>query len=523
VRADVLVAEIGSTVTKVHGFARIETPRPVWLGSGQAPTTVREGDVTAGLRRALSALEERLGGTIRWGRMMAASSAAGGLRMSVHGLVPDMTVRAAREAALGAGAILDLVTSGRMGDAEVAALRRTRPGLVLLAGGVEGGDRAVVVHNARSLVRSGVRAPVVYAGNSAAAEEVVGVLRAAGLEVRVVPNVYPRLDQLDVEPARQAIQSLFEEHIVRAPGMERVREMVQGAIRPTPGAVMEAARCLRAVLGDLVVFDVGGATTDVHSVTAGSPEIARLQLHPEPEAKRTVEGDLGVYVNAGNVVRLAGEEQVAEYMEEMEEVGAAPAADAPRAAPAADAPGAVEAAETARAPGGPGFARRAGRVAELLENLKPLPPGEMDRRTLCFVQALARIAAETALVRHAGRLRHLFGPTGRVTVAEGKDLTEVEWLVGTGGPLACFPNARETLSKLAALPSRVVDARSRPGERLGLGLLPGPPARPVLDRRYILAVLGVLHHDYPEAAETLLRESFQPQAAGDGSKEGGLR
>jgi len=498
-RADALVAEIGSTVTKVHAFSGLGAvpgpgPRgvagagPAWLGSGVAPTTVLEGDVTAGLRQAVEGLEMSLGlsaGGLAWDRMMAASSAAGGLRMSVHGLVYDMTVRAAREAALGAGAILDLVTAGEMGPGEVEALRKTRPGIILLAGGVEGGDRAVILHNARTIAAAGVKAPVVYAGNSGARGEAVAILEAAGLAVKVVPNVYPRLDHLDIEPARRAIQDAFEEHIVVAPGMERVREMVGGTIWPTPGAVMESAVVLAERLGDLVVIDVGGATTDVHSVTDGSDEISRIQLHPEPRAKRTVEGDLGVYVNAANVVDLAGEEEVASYMRDLSRA-----------------------------------ASDAATVRRLLEELKPLPTEAMEDDALTFVRALTCIAAETALLRHAGRLRHLFGPSGRVAVAEGKDLTEVEWLIGTGGPLTRHPRSLDILSRLAGLAPGAAEARSRRADgrlrvsALGSGgpagqyLLPGRGAQPRLDTRYAMAVLGVLHHEYPEAAEILLVQGF---------------
>lgn len=483
-RVDALVAEIGSTVTKVHAFTGLATPRPAWVGSGAALTTVTQGDVTDGLGRAVRVLSESLGGEVCWDRMMAASSAAGGLRMTVHGLVYDMTVRAAREAALGAGAIIDLVTAGKMGPPELEALRRARPGIILLSGGLENGDREVVIHNAREIACLGPLAPVIYAGNSAARAEAVRPLEAAGLKVYVVPNVYPRLDQLDTEPARRVIQAVFEEHIILAPGMERVREMVGGPIRPTPGAVMEAARVLRDLIGDLVVLDVGGATTDVHSVTDGSVEIRRVQIHPEPAAKRTVEGDLGVYVNAANIVRLAGEDVVAAYRAEMSPP--APGAEDPmRAAPGAEEP--VLAAH---------------------------------------VEALARIAAEIALVRHAGRLRYLFGPTGRVTVAEGKDLTEVEWLVGTGGPLVRFPHGRETLERLAGMTPAAVETVRRRGESPAGGygpagpaaahLLPGRGARPLLDKRYIMAALGVLHQEYPEAAATLLRESFVPENAGGG-------
>ena len=102
----VLVAEIGSTTTVVNAFDGIGGPCPKFLGQGQAFTSVLGGDVTVGLRGAVEDLRRHLGvSEISWGEMFATSSAAGGLRMSVHGLVYDMTVRAAKEAALGAGGL----------------------------------------------------------------------------------------------------------------------------------------------------------------------------------------------------------------------------------------------------------------------------------------------------------------------------------------------------------------------------------------------------------------------------------
>ena len=105
-------------------------------------------------------------------------------------------------------------------------------------------------------------------------------------------------------PARTAIHDAFEEHIVHAPGMERIRHLVTGAILPTPGAVLVAAESLAQALGDLAVIDVGGATTDVHSVTDGTPEIAAMQTEPQPHSKRTVEGDLGTFVSATHAAAL---------------------------------------------------------------------------------------------------------------------------------------------------------------------------------------------------------------------------
>jgi len=83
VKVNVLVAEIGSTTTVVNAFNGIGTPCPVFIGQGQAPTTVLEGDVTVGLKGAINSLKENLHESeITWDDMLATSSAAGGLKMN---------------------------------------------------------------------------------------------------------------------------------------------------------------------------------------------------------------------------------------------------------------------------------------------------------------------------------------------------------------------------------------------------------------------------------------------------------
>lgn len=447
---ELLVAEIGSTTTLVSAFEGINGGSPRFLGQGWAPTTVAAGDVTVGLQEAIKDLgHHSLPDTVE---MMASSSAAGGLRMTVHGLVYDMTVKAAREAALGAGAVIRLVTAGELQEEDLQQIKAIRPNIILLAGGVDYGERSTILHNARRLAELGLPVPVIYAGNVAAREEATRFLRERGIPVAAVENVYPRLDVLNIEPTRRSIQEVFERHIVSAPGMDRIRELVSGPIVPTPGAVMNAARLLYARLGDLMVVDVGGATTDVHSVTEGSEDVARLLVSPEPVAKRTVEGDLGVFLNARQVVARIGRERLEEEL---------------------------------------GFD-----LGPLLE-APPLIP--QTAREVRFVERLTEEAVHAAVARHVGRLKHLYGPAGRTTVAEGKDLTRVKWIIGTGGPLTRLPGGREILARIAR------------GSK-GMELYPAPEARVLLDRDYILAAAGVMAGRYPEAAADLALGSLGVEA-----------
>ena len=139
-KIDVLVAEIGSTTTVVNAFNDIATPDPKFIGQGQAPTSVLDGDVRVGLQGAIDDLTANIGeDKIEYKEMLATSSAAGGLKMTVHGLVYDMTARAAKEAALGAGATIHQVTAGKLRRTDLKKIQEINPNIILIAGGVDYG------------------------------------------------------------------------------------------------------------------------------------------------------------------------------------------------------------------------------------------------------------------------------------------------------------------------------------------------------------------------------------------------
>lgn len=452
-KIDVLVAEIGSTTTVVNAFTGIDTDQPKFIGQGQAPTTVLDGDVTIGLKAAIDDLTFRQGKThIDYKELLATSSAAGGLKMTVHGLVYDMTAKAAQEAALGAGANIHFVTAGRMRRTDLQKIKEINPNIILIAGGVDFGERDTALDHCEKILSLDMAVPVIYAGNIENHEEVRLLFEEAGKSnlLHIVDNVYPQIDVLNVEPTRKVIQDVFEEHIVHAPGMTKVRDLVNGPIIPTPGSVMEAAKLLKSEIGDLIVFDVGGATTDLHSVTEGSEEINRILLSAEPTAKRTVEGDLGVYINMRNIVDLIGIEQL------VKDLG-------------------LEAHE----------------VQHLIDNHVPIPKSHQQR---IFVERLTKEAVLRAVDRHAGGFRKVYGGSTK-TLAVGKDLTSVKYIVGTGGALTRLPERKALLEGVAL---------ANKGDKL----YPNPEAQILIDDDYIMASLGVLSKVHPESALKLMLKSL---------------
>lgn len=453
-KIDVLVAEIGSTTTVVNAFDGIETNEPKFLGQGQAPTSVKEGDVNIGLQSAIEDMKKNLNiDEVEYKYMLATSSAAGGLRMTVHGLVYDMTVKAAREAALGAGANIHMVTSGKLTKVDMMKLNKIQPNIILIAGGVDYGEKETALYNSEVIAASDLDVPVIYGGNTAVVEDVRLIFETYGKEknLHIVPNVYPKIDVLNIEPTREVIQNVFEKHITEAKGMEKIRELVNGSIIPTPGAVMNASKILKDVIGDLVTIDVGGATTDIHSVTEGTEKVKKILIEPEPIAKRTVEGDLGVFVNKKNVAEMIKIEKLAKELNiEMKE------------------------------------------VEELIASDIAIPVTEKHKR---FIERLTKEAVIISINRHAGGYRTYFGGKSK-TLAFGKDLTGVKWIVGTGGALTRLP-AREEILKEIGMCNK------------GDKLLPTPEAKILIDNDYIMASLGVLASVNKEASIKLLLKSLK--------------
>ncbi len=398
-RPEILTIEVGSTITKANGFRRSPEGAFEHVAQGFAPTSVAAGDVGVGVDEAIADLGRSSGLEVGDPEIHVNSSAAGGLRMTVHGLTHGMTARAAREAALGAGAIVKLVTAGLLSEYDLEHIRSIRPNIVLLAGGVDFGEQGPILRNAERLASLGLGVPVLYAGNVAIREPVQEILEAAGVETVVADNVFPEVDVLNVEPVRRLIQEAFNRHIVHAPGMARLEDLTQGRILPTPGAVLRGAELFAEAVGDCAVVDVGGATSDVHTVTDGSLEWTSKMTEPEPRAKRTVEGDLGVYVNARNIVDLAGD---------------------------------------------PAWESR-------LPDLQALPTTEQE---LELTRWLTARAVETAVRRHAGVITDLYTATGRRQIVKGKDLTSVRWLVGTGGALTRVPGGDAILREVCQGPGK---------------------------------------------------------------------
>ena len=445
-----LLVDFGSTFTKIIA---IDLASEEILDYGQSGTTV-DTDIMVGLRKALDLIPPYLKGA-SYECKLASSSAAGGLGMITIGLIPELSAEAARRAALGAGAKVIKVYSFRLSAKELRELEGLTPDILLLAGGTDGGNREVIVDNARLLSQSRVHCPILIAGNKAAADQVHSILSSAGKGTLITDNVMPEVNVLNVEPSREMIRKIFIEHIIEAKGLKRAEEFVEGILMPTPTAVLKGAQLLSGGtasekgLGDLVVIDVGGATTDVHSIGEGrlvQAGVVRKGL-PEPPAKRTVEGDLGIRYNARTILKLCRPERILKNAQ-------VPHPDL-------------------------------GEKVKALSHRVDLLPQSVEELDLDF--ALAVCAAQAAMERHAGTIETVWGPQGQYFLQYGKDLTRIEHLIGTGGIFIHHPQAGTILAKTLFSSEEPFSLR---------------PRNPAIytDARYCLFAVGLLAERFPDTA-----------------------
>ena len=454
----VLLIDFGSTYTKLTA---VDLDSETILGTAQSFTTIQT-DINDGLENGLALLRQKIG-DVSFQETYACSSAAGGLRMVTSGLVPELTGEAAKMASLGAGAKVVGIYAFQLTEDDLDDIRAAKPDIFLLVGGTDGGNTECILHNAKMLATMDPDFPIVVAGNRSAARECERILQ--GHEVYICPNVMPKFGVLQVEPTQKKIREIFLNRIIQAKGLSKAAELLSDIMMPTPAAVLSAMELLaqgkgdEPGIGELVAVDVGGATTDVYSIADGMPEHMNTVFKgiPEPFAKRTVEGDIGMRYSIRGILEAAGIQRISQ-LSGIEE----------------------------------------GRVEELVEYLAThtdvVPKEDPELEALDY--ALASMAIEEAVTRHAGIIEETYTMMGLTYVQSGKNLTKVKQIVVTGGSLIHTKRTAE-IAKHAQY-STANPASLRPKS-----------ADVWVDRTYILAAMGLLSAHYPETALRIMKKELE--------------
>jgi uncharacterized protein (TIGR01319 family) len=469
--------DIGSTITKGALFEISSSVRV--LSRGSCPTTPE--NLALGFDRVLKDLLEGHAGKAE---IRFSSSAKGGLRIAAVGLVPDLTLQVARLAAWSAGGRVVADSAYKLSAEKLREILSRNPDIILLSGGTDGGNEAVVLGNARRIAASDFSGTVLYAGNAEVRSEVEEIF--AGKELKTAENLMPVVGSICTEEAGRAIQRIFLETIVEGRGLSEVAAFCKGKPKPTPLAVFDLVSCIGERMPDWKEFcliDLGGATTDFYSHAEAFPGESGVFLRGlhEPLVKRSVEGDLGLRVSAEALFVTAREFLLHEAARRNLD-----------------------------------FFELEAYVRRIDENHKLFPS---DPTEAAYDSLLALAACTASAARHAGRLEESYTPMGRVYLQTGKDLRRIGRLIGTGGYLSRIRFGSSLkhgfagpAAEIAARGAGASEAGAREagaaegsGRAGGIRLLPAE-FRYFRDTNYLFPLLGNISDEFPaEAAEAAVR------------------
>ncbi len=456
----VILIDFGSTYTKL---AVVDRQEHVLVHTGNYPSTVAT-DARIGLEQCFNAARAAIGDlAFEKALKLSSSSAAGGLRMGVIGLTKSLSIAVGRNAAFGAGAKILATCVGHLTAEDLGHLSSQPLEILLFCGGYDQGNTSVIEHNAQMLANSHIHIPIIYSGNSDAAPVVRRLFSIAGKEFYVTPNIIPNVGELNKEQVESLIREIFLKRIINMKRLDKVSAQLDKMVMPTPAAVLSAGELLSTGtgehkgLGPLMIIDVGGATTDIHSYVDQIPYLgAKLIGAQESYTKRTVEGDLGMRESSNSLSFEIGLDKMQQQTGLTQE----------------------ELAKT---------------LSNWQINRETVPKTKAEKAIdLALVSGAVYIASR----RHAGRISRV-SAAGIRQVQLGKNLTVAKTVIGTGGPLIFSIDPVQALR--GTLRNRKKEADI---------LLP-EEAQYFLDEHYVFFAAGLLREVDEEAAFLLMTNSLR--------------
>lgn len=439
-----LLVDVGSTYTKLH---LVDTSKNVILAGASSYTTV-ETDVREGFNKAYKKLREI--SDVKYDKILGCSSASGGLKVIAIGFSKSLTTDAARLASLSSGARILDVYSYELKDEQVEEIKSAGADIIVLCGGTDHGNRDNIIYNAKKLAKGSVKTPVVVAGNIDTHEEIRDIFNKADVPCDFTENVMPTTNTINYRPLRKTIGDLFIKTIAHAKGIDLLSQDFE-ILLPTPVAVQKAMSVYAKHLDKVILsVDIGGATTDIHSIgkTYYGEENVISPPIDEPYEKRTVEGDMGMRYSATALYESVGDEPFLKF-------------------------GIKDAKE---------------KTEFRFNHTNYIPDNEED---LFFDNALCYIATHTTLMRHVGHIKKIKTPTRTIYEQYGKDLRPAEMFIGTGGSLINSDDPKKILSAIRDLDEKYLINRD---------------VKCYLDKDYILSSAGLISTVDEEASYKLLKK-----------------
>jgi hypothetical protein len=288
-----LAIDIGAVTTRAAYFDVVEG-RYRFIAMGQSSTTAAAPlkNVALGVQLAVENLQLLLGKPLidSEGRltmpsqpdglgvdsMVTTISAGPPIRTIVVGLLADVSLKSIEFLAQTTYTqIIDTIglNDQRRSDAQVDAIVRSAPELIMMAGGMDGGATSSIqkileiIGIAAYLLPEAKRPAVLYAGNKALAQEVKDSLKEIASYVQISPNVRPSLQVEDLAPAQRDLAGLvIKVREQQMPQLSELRELSEDIVLPSAYAQGRMIRFLSSYFASgkgVLSVDVGASAISI--------------------------------------------------------------------------------------------------------------------------------------------------------------------------------------------------------------------------------------------------------------------
>ena len=321
----ILAADFGSANTRALLFDVVEGEyRLVAQGRGRTTIGAPSDDAHLGLSAVLREMADATGrrfldeqgNVIRPEQAdrvgvdyyLTTASAGHATRAVLVGLYPGQDLVAAQRAI--APFYIEIAASVHLEDGlgpkgRLNRIVHSRPQLILITGGTDGGARTVllemlsVVRQAVSLLPMGGRPTVVFAGNSSLTASVREMLSQQA-EVLIAPNILAGGGAW--EAAQTVLASAVDDHRRHERSFQRVASMTDSGILPTArGVETMTAFFSRALRQAALAIDIGSARST-------------LTMADDGRVWTGIRNDIGLGHSAASALELIGEEAVNEWL-----------------------------------------------------------------------------------------------------------------------------------------------------------------------------------------------------------------
>lgn len=303
VKADSLLAlDVGTVNTRASLFDVVDA-RYRYLGSGEAPSTVTAPyhDLSEGVHRAIAHLQQVTGRVLLDEEaklivparqdgsgvdlVVSTVSAGAPLKVILVGLLADISLESAANLLSTTYAhILDQIYLGdqRTLQDRLNLILHTKPDLIVVAGGTEGGaERAVMqmleaVGLACLLTNEENRPYILYVGNSAICDQVKNALGSLGSLV-LSSNIRPTLEIENLDVAKLDLMSVFRKiRNTHLPGFYEIDQLSNGGVITPAFGWERVVRMLSKAYDQrkgVMAVDIGAATTVIATGLGGNATV----------------------------------------------------------------------------------------------------------------------------------------------------------------------------------------------------------------------------------------------------------